>query len=114
MNRIKELRIRNNVSQTDLASLVGVAASTLSGYESGKAQADIEKKKKIAEYFGVTLDYLFGADQPTGAEQIPQMFPEATDRYARLSEVDRLRVLAYMDGILSGEKYSTLSKKSVG
>lgn len=114
MNRIKELRIRNNVQQTELASHIGVAASTLSGYESEKSQADIGTYKKIAEYFGVTLDYLFGGPESPEPVMLPAPFPEVTDRFSRLSEIDRLRVLAYMDGMLSGEKYSTSSKRSAG
>ncbi len=114
MNRIKELRIKNNVHQTELASHIGVAASTLSGYESEKSQADIGTYKKIADYFGVSLDYLFGGPEYPAPVLRPAPFPEVTDRYSRLSEVDRLRVLAYMDGILSGEKYSSSGKKNAG
>lgn len=111
MNRIKELRIRDGVMQSDLAAIIGVAPSTLSGYEVEKTQADIGTYKKIADHFGVTLDYLFGGPASPDPITLPAPFPEVTDRYSRLSEVDRLRVLAYMDGILSGEKYSSSSKR---
>lgn len=58
MNKIRELRSERKVMQSDLANALGVAASTLSGYETGKTQADIETYCKIADYFGVSLDYL--------------------------------------------------------
>lgn len=114
MNRIGELRSKNGIMQSELASYLGVAPSTLSGYEKEKTQADIETYKKIADYFKVSLDYLFGGPEDPEPVKMPPPFPEATDRFSRLDEVDRVRVLAYMDGILSGEKYSTQAKRSAG
>ena len=113
MNRIKELRIKNGTMQADLANYIGVAASTLSGYESEKTQADISVYKKIAKFYGVTLDYLFGGDMDPPAQPV-NMFPDVTDRFARLSEIDRARVLAYMDGILSGSDYNVPGKMAAG
>lgn len=62
MNRIKDLRRVNNIKQADLAAAISVSTAALSGYETEKFQADISTYKKIAEYFGVTLDYLLGND----------------------------------------------------
>ena len=113
MNRIKELRARNGESQADLAVAVNVSPSAMSGYETGKYQADIPTYFAIAKHFGVSLDYLLGGDSSEAlpVTATPQPFPEAVDRFSRLDEIDRLRVLAYMDGILSGEKYSSSSKR---
>lgn len=116
MNRIKELRARSGESQAELAGAVNVSPSAMSGYETGKFQADIPIYFAIAKHFGVSLDYLLGGDEdpkPGRKDYFPP-FPEATDRFSRLDEVDRIRVLAYMDGILSGEKYSTQTKRSAG
>lgn len=60
MNRIKELRASRNVKQSDLAVAIQVSQAALSGYETGKYQADIDTYKKIAAYFDVSLDYLLG------------------------------------------------------
>ena len=60
MNRIKELRASRNVKQSDLAAAIQVSQAALSGYETGKYQADIDTYKKIAAYFDVSLDYLLG------------------------------------------------------
>lgn len=72
MNRIKELRAINNVKQFELAEAVNVSRAALSGYETGKFQADIETYIKMADYFGVSVDYLLGADiATTGNIRIP-------------------------------------------
>ena len=61
MNRIQSLRKAALVKQTDLAKAVNVSPAALSGYETGKYEADIETYMKIADFFGVSLDYLLGA-----------------------------------------------------
>ena len=43
MNRIKALRNAASVKQADLAKAVNVSPAALSGYETGKYEADIEK-----------------------------------------------------------------------
>ena len=68
MNRIKELRAANNVKQADLAAAICVSQAALSGYETGKFQADIDTYKKIAAYFDVSLDYLLGMTPNKGSE----------------------------------------------
>lgn len=60
MNRIKELRINNHITQTKLANALNIANNTLSQYENDQRQIPDEIKMKIADYFGVSIDYLLG------------------------------------------------------
>lgn len=53
-----ELRKYHNMSQEELAELIGVSRQTLSKYETGESLPDIEKCKLIANAFGVTVDDL--------------------------------------------------------
>ena len=62
MEKIKELRIANNLSQIELAEKLQIAQNTLSQYENGKRDPDIDTLKKIADYFDVTTDYLLERD----------------------------------------------------
>lgn len=74
MLRLRELRKQRGVSQVDLSKVIGVAQPTYSGWESGKFQIDDENKIKLADYFGVTVDYLMGRDgipQPVKGVRIP-------------------------------------------
>lgn len=72
MNRIKELRSERNIKQAELASIVKVSQAALSGYETGKYEADIETYKRIADFFSVSLDYLLGKETvPSNAIKIP-------------------------------------------
>lgn len=53
-----ELRKFHNMSQEELAELIGISRQTLSKYETGESLPDIEKCKMIADVFGVMLDDL--------------------------------------------------------
>ena len=68
MNRLRELRRAKGLTLKEVGSLVGVAESTMSLYESGKRQPDYEMLQALAEFFGVSTDYLLGrtdVERPT-------------------------------------------------
>ena len=52
------LRKLNGLSQEELAEKVGISRQTLSKYETGEAVPDIQKCKKLADIFQVSLDDL--------------------------------------------------------
>lgn len=59
-NRIITLRRNNGVTQTELGKAIGVGKTTISNYETGYSTPDAETLIRIADYFDVSLDYLFG------------------------------------------------------
>ena len=61
-NRIRELRKKSRLSQQALADQIGVFRNTISNCETGYSQISLENAKKVAEYFGVTIDYLLGSE----------------------------------------------------
>ena len=63
MLRFKQVRMEHQVSQKELASILGIGVSSLSQYENGKRQPDFQIVSKFADYFGVTVDYLLGRDE---------------------------------------------------
>ena len=64
--RIKYLRVRNGMTQKDLATLLNIGNNTLSQYESGKRVPGDDVKLKIAAIFDVTVDYLLGLTNDPG------------------------------------------------
>jgi transcriptional regulator with XRE-family HTH domain len=58
--RIRELRQNARLSQTQFANVLHVRNSTLSQYESGHRSPNDQIKRRIADYFNVSLDYLLG------------------------------------------------------
>lgn len=59
-NKIAELRSENNLSQRQLAKLIGTNQANLSRWEQGLVVPSILECWKLADYFGVTIDYLCG------------------------------------------------------
>ena len=59
-NRIKDLREDHDMRQSDLANAVGIDQRTISNYETGKTNPDSEALIRIADFFGVSIDYLVG------------------------------------------------------
>ena len=57
-NRIKKLRQERELTQKELASALGVGASTIGMYETGKRSLDNEMLSNMSNYFGVSSDYL--------------------------------------------------------
>ncbi len=58
--KIKELRKRDGRKQEDLANALGVTNQAVSRWEKDGSYPDVEMIPAIANYFGVTIDELFG------------------------------------------------------
>lgn len=58
--RLKNLRQEKKISQTELASALNISNRTISMYEQGNSEPNVEILFKIADYFNVTADYLIG------------------------------------------------------
>ena len=58
--RLRQLRNERNVSQVALAKEVGVSSRVYQDYESGKREAQMTTLIRMADFFGVSLDYLTG------------------------------------------------------
>ena len=62
MNRLKQLRKSQKMTQTELADLIGVTKRTYIYWEQGERQIKPEKAKVLADCFGVSIPYLLGYD----------------------------------------------------
>ena len=58
--RLKELRKSRKISQLKLATDLNMNQNTVSRYENMEREADYTTLIKIADYFGVSIDYLLG------------------------------------------------------
>lgn len=63
--RVKKLRKARKLSQQELAEVLGLTQTTISGIESGLCTTTIEKLILLAKFFQVSTDYLLGLkDEP--------------------------------------------------
>lgn len=61
--RIKEERKKKGWTQNYMAEQIGVKAGTFSGYERGYRVPETKTVEKLANLFGVSMDYLLGRDE---------------------------------------------------
>ena len=58
--RIKQLRKKHNLSQSDLAKMVGVKSNTVSTWERGTRRPDFNVLCRLSNSFGVPIEYILG------------------------------------------------------
>ena len=64
-DRLSSLRKKRNLKQREMAELMGISLRAWQYYESGEKMPDVDGLAKIAEFFGVSTDYLLGkTDHP--------------------------------------------------
>lgn len=59
-SRLKYLRKEKGKTQQSIAELLKVQRSTYGEYERGKILPPMDKLKVLADYFGISVDYLMG------------------------------------------------------
>ncbi len=57
-NNLKLLRLEKGLSQKALGEIFGVCNQTVSFWETGSREPDLDTVKNIAEYFDVSVDFL--------------------------------------------------------
>ena len=60
--RLKELRLKKGLTQTELGEKVGVKQNTFTNWENGKREPSFVNLIKLADLLEVSLDWLFGRE----------------------------------------------------
>lgn len=88
--RIKEARTAVNLTQDQLANLLGIKNTTLSGYETGAHDPKSNTLIQIARICGTTVDYLLGIS-------VESTRAEADDNAMPLSSAENELITIYRD-----------------
>ena len=100
--RIKQLRKKKGISQSELAELIGVKTNTVSTWERGTRKTDFEALNLLSNYFEVSFEYILGSSDKEEARVKPTQ-----------DELDELALSALADELYDHvKKYSMLSNKS--
>ena len=66
-SRLRSLRESIGLSQAKFAEVIGSTQSSINRYENGQATPTVELLRKYADYFDVSMDYIFArCDEPQG------------------------------------------------
>jgi transcriptional regulator with XRE-family HTH domain len=105
-NRITELRKQKGWSQSELAKNIEVSREIVGRYERGDAMPSIDIAKRLADAFGVSLDYLVGNSENVKDKEM----------LSRLQEIDKMNgenkklVYAFLDAFITKTKLESMMK----
>ena len=105
--KLKDLRIRENISQIEFAKEIDYSQAAISAWENGTREPGLEALVRIAQFFNVTVDYLLSEETiSTYAPRRIEMtdLPEEKEllcTYRRLPNDLKRRANAYMKSLLS-------------
>ncbi len=100
--RLSELRKEKGVKQDEIAELLNVKRATVANYETGKRTPDYESIIKLADYYGVSCDYIIRGVKSEFAEihSLTGLNDEAIEALKENEEFNKLfnRLLGYKLG----------------
>jgi transcriptional regulator with XRE-family HTH domain len=100
--KIVQLRKERNLTQKELASIVGVHFSHMSRYERGISLPSIDVVKKLAQLFHVSADYLLFDDGQAmvRASIADQELLQQFERLSRMSEREKTAVKTILEALI--------------
>ena len=84
--RIRNERTKAGFTQAELADKVGFTSQTISNWESGSREPDIDALVKLSSLFGVSLDYLLSGKTAEATITLDDM--DATKRLNHIIKID--------------------------
>lgn len=88
--RLVRLRDEHEYTQADLAKALNITTSAYGFYEQGINEPPLDVLKKIAEFYGISLDYLFGFIKTPNH---PKFYSMTEDLHLTASEIQLIKKL---------------------
>ena len=76
MENLKRLRKSRGITQTQIAKYLGISQNNYSYWENGKVKIDNASLQKLADYFGVSVDYILDRESHTNEKSPPAERPQ--------------------------------------
>lgn len=111
---LKKERLDRHKTQKEIADVLGVSVQSYSTFENGR-EPNYTKLLALAEYFGVTTDYLLGKSPYRRADDAPianqfGIFPAAAENLRSLDELD----IVMVNGLLGNRAFPAFVKELGG
>ena len=103
MNRIRILREERGINQQRLAAELNVTQAMISKYELEISEPDLNTLRRIAEFFGVSSDYLLEiSDEKISVSSfgLSEAEREILFGFKRLNTIQKAKLQAYLQGLL--------------
>ncbi len=104
--RMKELRLERGLPQNEPAAVLRTSREAYSMYENGKRQLSCQALAQLAQYYGVTTDYLLGlTNDPEGA---PRLTPDEETLLEHFRECDKRGKRTVLQAAIQQQKESEI------
>ena len=113
---LKDLRknyTKQKLNQADVANIIGVSVQAYQKYEYGTAEPTFDTINKLADFYGVTTDYLLGRQEATDSKNPLDEFAQREhlktleklfmQKYLNLTSEQRDKVLDFLREIVADE-----------
>ena len=97
---------KNNLRISDVQRATGIPYSTFTDWKAGRYTPKVDKRKKIADFFGVTLEYLDGDVQSNVHEPVYYLNPETALKAQEMYEDPEMRALFDMKRNMDPKRFS--------
>lgn len=101
--RLKEIRKNEKLTQSDIAKKLNIPLMTYNNYENEKTEPTIDTLCKLADYYGVTLDYLVGREFSNELGYLTQTQKMLLQIINELTEYNQAKLLGMAQGLLVGQ-----------
>jgi transcriptional regulator with XRE-family HTH domain len=103
-NKFKELRVSSGLTQQEMANKMKVSQSTITMWENGKRQPDLETLEMIADYFNVDMNFLTGSSSTT-TRILDRNQHRLISLYEQLNAEGQEKLLDYAADIVASGRY---------
>ncbi len=108
--RIKNLRIENNLTQTDLADKVGLTYVQIGRYEKGKSNPSSDVLQKLANVLNTSTDYLMnGKTEQVEAQLTDKELIKQFQEVEKLEPSEKHLVKTFLDAFITKKKIQQLA-----
>ena len=117
---LKQLRTKQGLTSEELCSKIGIKGGSYRNYERNDRKPDYDTLVKLADFYGVSTDYLLGRpdakppeeplDEFARKEHLKSLEKVFMKKYLALTEEQRDKVLDFLRGVLAEETAAQASK----
>ena len=101
---LRELRQKRHLTQAEVAKDLNITTAQYQRYETERSFPRADDLPELADYFGVSIDYLFGRNDCNIESQSPAPVPEVQKLFDKLDETEQAAVIQMMKTLIKGKK----------
>ncbi len=99
--RIAHLRKEQDITQVQLAELLGTSQQTITAYEVGRRRVPVSSLPKIAKLLGVSVEALIGEQAKPGKRGPALKLQQQLERITRLPKTQQRFVMQVIDSVIA-------------